>query len=228
MSECTCTKNTKHSCILEDAHPCCIHWKQQKKRHKRIWKKKKKYLMWSQPYLLICFCAHIWLDTSPTVFQPESTALLLTVWPRSTNFSQGLILVVCKHINWQLIWRFGSRCACKSGVWTWQAALWSIWVSRWSNIPPAPAAIIFHTGKQMPQMRATAFGLAPLMGEGGPPHTCSIHTHLVSMCWNVAENLFLLFRYGNFCPPTLGTWWCEGFINSCNCLLNDTTSLWYQ
>ena len=86
--------------------------------------------------------------------------------PRSTNFPHGLILVVCKHINWQLIWRFCSRCACKCEFWTWQARLWSIWVSCCSNIPPVSAAIIVHwqTNGSLAKdrIRAIAFGVGLL------------------------------------------------------------------
>lgn len=60
----------------------------------------------------------------------------------------------------------------------------------------------------MPQMRVAAFGSAALTreGEGGRrAPSCSIHTHLVSVCLDAAENLFLLFRYVNVSPPTLGT-----------------------
>ena len=74
--------------------------------------------------LFIRVCQHIWLRTSAHCFTTRrNTTLLLTAWPGSFHFSQGLIHVACKHINWQLIWRSCSRCACKSGVWTWQAAL---------------------------------------------------------------------------------------------------------
>lgn len=57
----------------------------------------------------------------------------------------------------------------------------------------------------MPQMRAAAFGLAALTGRGRAAGSRGIHIHLVSMCLDATENLFLLFRYVNSNPPTLGT-----------------------
>lgn len=112
----------------------------------------------------------------PSVCQTEYSPFLWLYPPRATNFPHGLILVVCKHINWQLIWRFCSRCACKCEFWTWQARLWSIWVSCCSNIPHASAAIIVHwqTNGSLAKdrIRAVAFGVG-LLRSREIAHICS-------------------------------------------------------
>lgn len=155
---------------------------------------------------------HLAWHLSPAAFLAGKTQPLpLTARPGSTNFSQGLIRAVCKHINWQLIWWFCSRCACKSGVWTWQAAF--------SDPYGLAAEAIFHL--LLPPLFFTQQTNAPNEShsiwfsgadEGGRdggregrregelwlPHSCSIHIHLVSTCWDVAQNQFLLFRYVNF------------------------------
>lgn len=202
------------SCLEEYWLKCC---QSSRKRHDR-WLSAAPFGSW------MCLHPRVWLDTSPhrSPPPPENTSLPLTVWPGSTDFSQGLILAVCKHINWQLIWWFCSRCACKSGVWTWQAAFRIHMGSLPKQYSTCSCRHYFSHSKQTPQMRAAAFGLA------APPRSCSIRIHLGSTCRDAAQDLSPLFRYANSSPPTLGTWWCEGFINSCNCLSSDTTLLQYQ
>ena len=148
--------------------------------------------------LFIRVCQHIWLRTSAHCFTTRrNTTLLLTAWPGSFHFSQGLIHVACKHINWQLIWRFCSRCACKSGVWTWQAALlypYGLAAQVIFHLLPPPF-FFFTQANKCPQMRATAFGFrrgyrgGGWRGRGGLTLPVFPYTWWVCVCGDVEESL---------------------------------------